>query len=427
MPSLNWIGKEAVEHHHKEVPYRLLHCDAALSAGDPDAGNLLVQGDNLEALKALLPYYGGQVKCIYIDPPYNTGNEGWVYNDNLNDPVIRRWLGTVVGSEVEDLSRHDKWLCMMYPRLNLLKQFLRPDGVIFVSIDDNEIDHLLQLMDMIFQRRNRIGIFIWRRRLTSDSRNSNNVSADHEYLVCYGASQSASFKGQERDEEKYSNPDGDPRGPWMSDNLTGLADANGRPNLHYVVENPKTGTRYLPHPQRGWAVAPNTMASLIAEGRVLWPKSSTGRPRIKRYLAELGDRRAGFSSIVNAPTNQAGTRTLNDIFGQKVFDFPKPHEYLMEIIGQVANQDGDIVLDSFAGSGTTGHAVLEMNKRDGKRRNFLLVELMERTAETITAVRLARVMEGYTKMGDAKKPFRPSVAVSATAISAFHYSTSSAI
>jgi len=404
MPSLNWIGKEAVELHHKEVPYRLVHCDGKLSSGDPNDGNLLVHGDNLEALKALLPYYGGQVKCVYIDPPYNTGNEGWVYNDNLNDPEIKRWLGAAVGSELEDLSRHDKWLCMMYPRLQLLKQFLKNDGIIFVSIDDNEVDHLLLLMDMIFQRRNRLGVFVWRRRLTSDSRNITNISADHEYLVCYGAGPNAAFKGQERDEGKYSNQDNDPRGPWMSDNLTGLADAKARPNLHYTVKNPKTNIEYPPHPQRGWAVAPDTMATLIAEGRILWPKSATGRPRIKRYLSELGERRAGFSTIVNAPTNQAGTRTLNDIFGQKVFDFPKPHEYLMEVIGQVANQTGDIVLDSFAGSGTTGHAVLALNKQDGIKRRFILIEMMKETAEKVTAVRLSRVMNGYLKAGDGKKP-----------------------
>lgn len=145
MPSLNWIGKEAVEHHHKEVLFRLVHCDRALSAGDPDAGNLLVQGDNLEALKALTPYYAGQVKCVYIDPPYNTGNEGWVYNDNVASPEIKAWLGSVVGKEADDLSRHDKWLCMMYPRLQLLKDFLKPDGAIAVSIDENEISSLLVL------------------------------------------------------------------------------------------------------------------------------------------------------------------------------------------------------------------------------------------------------------------------------------------
>ena len=142
MPTLDWIGKKAVINHHRQVPYRLLHCDDQLSAGDRNAGNLLVQGDNLEALKALLPYYAGQVKCIYIDPPYNTGNEGWVYNDNVNSPEIRKWLGAVVGKEAEDLSRHDKWLSMMYPRLSLLREFLREDGAIFVSIDDNEVQNL---------------------------------------------------------------------------------------------------------------------------------------------------------------------------------------------------------------------------------------------------------------------------------------------
>lgn len=384
MPTLDWIGKEAVVNHHREVPYRLIYCDGELSAGDPDSGNLLVQGDNLEALKALLPYYAGKVKCIYIDPPYNTGNEGWVYNDNVNSPEMRAWLGRVVGKEAEDLSRHDKWLCMMYPRLRLLRAFLRDDGVICVSIDDDEIDHLLLLLDEIFSRKYRIGIFVWRRRLTSDSRNSSNVSADHEYLVCYGVSSHAKFKGQQRDETKYSNPDGDPKGPWMSDNLTGLADAKGRPNLHYSVINPDTDKKYDPHPQRGWAVAPETMDRLIADKRILWPRSDTGRPRIKRYLRELGDRTAGYSSMIAAPANQAGTRTLNDIFGKKVFDFPKPHQYLSEIISQVATEPDDIVLDSFAGSGTTGQAVLELNKVDGIGRNFILVEMDKDIAKSVT-------------------------------------------
>ena len=160
MPTLDWIGKQAVVNHHREVPYRLIHCDSELSAGDPDAGNLLVQGDNLEALRALLPYYAGRVKCIYIDPPYNTGNEGWVYNDNVNSPEIRKWLGEVVGKESEDLSRHDKWLCMMYPRLRLLREFLREDGAIFMSIDDNEIDHLKKSCDEIFGRKNFISNII---------------------------------------------------------------------------------------------------------------------------------------------------------------------------------------------------------------------------------------------------------------------------
>src|SRR6266496_2390625 len=142
MPTLEWIGKKAVLNHHRQVPYRLLKSENSLSVGDAASGNLLVQGDNLLALKALLPYYAGKVKCIYIDPPYNTGNENWVYNDNVNSPEMRTWLGKVVGAEAEDLSRHDKWLCMMYPRLQLLKQLLSRDGLFAISIDDNELNLL---------------------------------------------------------------------------------------------------------------------------------------------------------------------------------------------------------------------------------------------------------------------------------------------
>jgi adenine-specific DNA-methyltransferase len=223
MPTLNWIGKDAVINHHKEVPFRLLKCRADLSVGDPDSGNLLVQGDNLEALKALLPYYAGQVKCIYIDPPYNTGNEGWVYNDNVNSPEIKDWLNKAVGGEAEDLSRHDKWLCMMYPRLSLLQQFLSDDGVIFVSIDDTEVNNLRLMMDEIFSSSKWVCTLVWKRRQTPDSRNLNGVSADHEYVICYAKTSNIRFKGQTKDLSKYTNPDNDPNGPWMSDNLTGLA------------------------------------------------------------------------------------------------------------------------------------------------------------------------------------------------------------
>jgi len=193
MPSLDWIGKSAVKNHHKEVPFRLLNCRADLSVGDPNSGNLIVQGDNLEALKALLPYYAGQVKCIYIDPPYNTGNEGWVYNDAVNSPEMRDWLGRVVGGEAEDLSRHDKWLCMMYPRLVLLREFLSDEGVLFVSIDDMEVHLLRALLDEIFGLSNWIGTLIWKRRQTPDSRNLNGISADHEYLLCYGRGKQIRF------------------------------------------------------------------------------------------------------------------------------------------------------------------------------------------------------------------------------------------
>lgn len=187
MPKLTWIGKEAVVLHHQDVPTHLLEPVPELSCGDSNSGNLIVQGDNLIALKALLPRYAGKVKCIYIDPPYNTGNEGWAYNDNVNSPEIKKWLGKVVGAEAEDLSRHDKWLCMMYPRLVLLKQFLREDGVIFVSIDDNEQAYLKLLMDEIFDAPNRVGTIVWKN--VTDN-NPTNIATEHEYIICYARKKS---------------------------------------------------------------------------------------------------------------------------------------------------------------------------------------------------------------------------------------------
>jgi len=392
MPTLDWIGKKSVVNHHREVPYRLIHCDKAKSVGDPDAGNLLVQGDNLEALKALLPYYAEKVKCIYIDPPYNTGNEGWVYNDNVNSPEIRAWLGATVGKEAEDLSRHDKWLCMMYPRLRLLKEFLSDDGVIFVSIDDNEAARLTIVLDELF--RCRIASFIWRRRQTPDSRNVNGASEDHEYILCYGKTDKPSLKGAAKDTGKYSNPDNDPRGPWMSDNLTGLADATERPNLHYVVTNPATGISYPPHPTRGWAVGLERMATLIGEHQILWPKSAKGRPRIKRFLADLKSETTGLSTFIEASANIAGTREINEMFGEKVFAFPKPRDLVAALVEQIAG-DGDYVLDSFAGTGTTGHAVLGLEAASHKGRKFILIEMDPGIAANVTAERLRKAVAGY--------------------------------
>ena len=384
MPTLDWIGKQAVINHHREVPTRLLHCDGALSAGDPDAGNLLVEGDNLEALKALLPYYAGQVKCIYIDPPYNTGNEGWVYNDNVNSPEIRAWLGRAVGRELEDLTRHDKWLCMIYPRLKLLADFLSDNGIIFISIDGNEFHRLRAVCDEIFGANRYLATFIWKRRNNPDSRNVSGISEDHEYVLVYAKSEGAKLRGADRDTSKYSNPDNDKRGPWMSDNLTGLAGPTERPNLHYDVVDPETSITYPPHPTRGWAVAPTTMRRLIAARRVLWPRLRTGRPRIKRFLADVQAETTGFSSVLNAPTNEVGTREINDVFGEKVFAFPKPSDFVAQLISQ-ATVDGDLVLDSFAGSGTTGVAA---EKITGRR--FILVELDPAIARDVTAERLRR-------------------------------------
>ncbi len=395
MPTLNWIGKEAVVDHHRKVPTRLLECDPDLSFGDPDAENLLVEGDNLEALKALLPRYRGQVKCIYIDPPYNTGNENWVYNDNVNDPRIKKWLGQVVGKEAEDLCRHDKWLCMMYPRLALLREFLREDGVILLSIDDMEFHTLRFVMDELFGTQNWVATLIWKRRQTSDSRNLNGVSADHEYVLCYGKSEMIRFQGQEKDLSKYTNPDNDPNGPWMSDNLTGSANANERPNLHYDVIHPVTRVAYPPHPSRGWIYGQDRMNELISGGKILWPRSTTGRPRLKRFITDMKSDYTGFSTMLAAPANVFATKLLADMLGPKVFAFPKPYGLIEQLVAQVTEKDS-IILDSFAGSGTTGQAVLAANKADGGTRQCVLVEIDPGIATDVTRQRLAKVSGGYT-------------------------------
>jgi adenine-specific DNA-methyltransferase len=193
MPTLNWIGKEAVLNHHRDVPFHLLRADPALSVGDPDSGNLLVEGDNLLALKALLPYYAGQVKCIYIDPPYNTGEESWVYDDKVSSPEIREWLGKVVGSEAEDLSRHDKWLCMMYPRLMLLHRLLNDEGTFWMSIDDNEVHDGRTILDEIFGRNNFLATVVWQKRTSPESRLP--LGAAHDYILVYSKNIEKAKKG----------------------------------------------------------------------------------------------------------------------------------------------------------------------------------------------------------------------------------------
>lgn len=396
MPTLNWIGKDAVVNHHLEVPFHLLRDVPELACGEPGSGNLIVQGDNLVALKALLPYYAGRVKCIYIDPPYNTGNEGWVYNDNVNSPVIREWLGKVVGREGETLDRHDRWLCMMYPRLSLLREFLRKDGAIFISIDDHEYERLKIVMDDLFGPEKHVATFIWKRRTAADSRNLNGVSGDHEYVMCFQRGSGFRVAGQAKDLGKYSNPDNDPLGPWMSDNLTGLANATERPNLHYDLVNPETGRSYPPHPSRGWIYGPERMAELVRTGRILWPKKPDGRPRLKRYLTDMQTPTTGFSTVLEAPGNVEATKELSEILGPKVFAFPKPSRLIAQLIEQ-GTSPGDIVLDSFGGSGTTAHAVQLVNtaSADQEPRRFVLVELEPAIAREVTAKRVSRLAVGY--------------------------------
>ncbi|MDD3021562.1 MAG: site-specific DNA-methyltransferase [Alphaproteobacteria bacterium] len=394
MPTLEWIGKDKVVNHHLEVPYRVLeHQYTYLGGGETGAeepdGNKIIRGDNLEALKSLLPQYEGRVKCIYIDPPYNTGNEGWVYNDNVNDPRIKKWLGDVVGKEGEDLSRHDKWLCMMYPRLKLLQRLLSEDGVIFVSIDDIEVTYLRLIMDEVFGKNRFIAQLIWKSRQNKDNRNITNVSIDHEYVLCYGQK----LRGCLRKTEQYTNPDNDSRGAWTSANMAGLATADARPNLHYDLIDPATGINYG-RPTKGWRYDRNTMARLIAENRILWPDTPTGRPRKKQFLSELSTEYTGYSSIIGSEIyTRDGNKEQMEIWGDVRFDFPKNSKIICELLEQATDPDS-IILDSFAGSGTTAHAVLNMNKADGGNRKFILIEMMD-YAESITAERVRRVIDGY--------------------------------
>ena len=369
-----------------------------MSVGEPGCGNLLVEGDNLLALKALLPYYAGQVKCIYIDPPYNTGNEGWIYNDNVNSPEIRKWLGKVVGGEIEDLSRHDKWLCMMYPRLHLLRELLADDAAIIVSIDYNEVPSLRLVMDEIFGPSCFVAELIWKSRQHLDSRSKNGISLDHEYLLVYEKRKGGvSFRGKERDITKYKNPDNDLRGHWMSRSILGLATAVQRPNLHYDLVDPQTGHVYRCPPATGWRYSKETMNRLVNDGRILFPKKSTGRPREKVFQNNLQKSHTGFPSIIDGIFTDEGTYAIRGILGSQVFSFPKPPSLIATLVEQVATGKDSIVLDSFAGSGTTGHAVMQLNKQDGGNRRFILVEMDSNICRNVTAERLRRVCNGYEK------------------------------
>ncbi|MDO8599406.1 MAG: site-specific DNA-methyltransferase [bacterium] len=394
MATLNFKGKGIVQNHHLAVPFHELIPDKkkGLSEKPRLDDNLIIHGDNLLALKALLPTYAGKVKCIYIDPPYNTGNEGWAYNDNVNNPMMKEWLGKTV--DTEDLTRHDKWLCMMTPRLKLLRELLADDGAIVVSIDDNEQHRLRMLMDEVFGEENFLADFIWKSRQIIDSRTQNRISTDHEYVLAYGRTDIVKLRGEDIDVLKYSNPDKDPRGPWMSNNMLGLATKESRPNLHYVLVDPKTKNKYEPSPESGWRYSKDTMQQKIEGSRIIFPKEKDGRPREKLFLNERSNEFTGFSSVLKPEVGHTlnGTKEVREILDGNIFQFPKPSSLVETIIKQVAD-DNSIILDSFAGSGTTAHAVLALNKKDGGNRKFILVET-EDYADKITAERVRRVIGG---------------------------------
>ncbi|MHB8091694.1 MAG: site-specific DNA-methyltransferase [Syntrophales bacterium] len=397
MPKLDWIGKKAVVNHHREVPFHLLRSNDDLSVGDPGSGNLLVQGDNLIALKALLPYYAGQVKCIYIDPPYNTGNEGWVYNDNVNSPEMREWLGRAVGKEAEDLSRHDKWLCMMYPRLSLLREFLRDDGAIFISIDDNEVHLLRMMMDEIFGCRNFVTTIIWQKIYTVKN-SARHFSEMHDYILIYSKYLDKWKRNllPRTDElnDSYSNPDDDIRGPWTTNAIQAR---NFYSQGSYEITSPK-GKSFFPPNGTYWRISKDTFDELNRDGRVWWGKTGTSTPRIKKFLSEV---KQGVVPATIWFHNEAGQNAeakaeVRELLSESsdMFITPKPTKLIRRIL-DVATDKDSLILDSFAGSGTTGHAVLAQNAADGGSRRFILVEMDEHICHNITAQRLLRVTQGY--------------------------------
>ncbi|NNM88067.1 MAG: site-specific DNA-methyltransferase, partial [Phycisphaerae bacterium] len=398
MPTLDWIGKKAVVNHHREVPYRLLKAEPGLSVGDPGAGNLLVQGDNLQALKALLPYYAGQVKCIYIDPPYNTGNENWVYNDAVNAPEIKKWLGQTVGKEAEDLSRHDKWLCMMYPRLQLLHQMLREDGAIFISIDDNEHAMLVAMLYEIFGSQNHICSFVWQKKHTV-ANDARYVSDNHDFVVFF-VKRRDSFKINKLPrtsiaDARYTNPDNDTRSPWAS----GPCHAK-TPNEKdiYEVTTP-SGRKIWPPNGTSWRFSQSKFAALVADNQIWFGKKGDTVPRIKRFLTQVSDGMVSPTILTrdHVGDNQEGNQEASELLGKGRFASPKPTR-LIERFLHLATDRSSLILDSFAGSGTTGHAVMKLNAADGGNRRFILVEMEENIARNITAERLKRVIPTFTSM-----------------------------
>lgn len=399
MPVLDWIGKQAVVKHHRDVPYRLLEPVPELSCGDADSGNLIVQGDNLLALKALLPRYAGQVKCIYIDPPYNTGNEGWAYNDNVNSPEIRKWLGEVVGKDGETLDRHDRWLCMMYPRLVLLRQFLREDGVVLMSLDGNEHRFAELLLDEIFGAANRLETFIWKKSYGGGAKSKQAVNL-HEYVLCFARSKDKVGEivlPPSEDVLRYYRFKDDrlsERGPYRLQPLA-TNSMDTRPNLRYAI--PFNGEEIWPEKQWQWS-RDRALAALAADELVIRKVRGKWSVNYKQYLKDVDgeERGAKLYSIVDKIYTQQGTNEIKSMFGDgKAFDFPKPSDLIKTFVQAFTHKDS-LVLDSFAGSGTTAHGVMKANAEDGSQRRFILVEMDPKIARDVTAERVKRVAQGYT-------------------------------
>lgn len=397
MPELHFKGKEFVYNHHLSVPYCPLVPDAKKSVGNADlAGNLIIHGDNLVGLKALLPYYAAKVDCIFIDPPYNTGTENWSYSDAVNSPIMREWLNSNPVNK-DDMLRHDKWLCMMYPRLKLLHELLSDRGSFWMTLDDNEIHHARSILDEIFGDECFIGQLAWQKRTSRENRTALSPSIDH--ILLYSKSPKETWRLVRNlldvEGEIESNPDNDPRGPWKSIPFS----AQGyRKNQVYKIRTP-TGKMLEPPKGRSWGATEDEFKRLKKEKRIYWPNAGDGRPRVKSWenkglvpetlwlAKEVGD-------------TEDSKKELLAIFSDRQeieFHAPKPPRLIQRVI-QIATDLDSIVLDSFAGTGSTAQAVLAQNKKDEGQRKFILVE-GESYADTLTAERVRRIIRGYKFKG----------------------------
>lgn len=407
MPELIFKGKEFVYNHHLSVPFRPLEPHVGKSIGDGGLeGNLIIHGDNLHALKSLLPMYAGKVGCVFIDPPYNTGNEGWGYNDNVNAPMMKEWLnGNPV--TIEDGLRHDKWLAMMWPRIRLLHELMSEQGSIWITLDDNEVHHARAVLDEIFGEQNFVGTIIWHK-MDSPKNTARHFSEDHDYLVVYAKNAPQwSPNLLERSEAmlaRYKNPDNDPRGPWL---LSDLAARNPYTLGRYAIAT-KTG-RVIAGPPAGsyWRISKSKFEELDKDNRIWWGESGDNRPGIKRFLSEVqqGVVPQTLWSWKEVGSTRNAKQHLSALLSASgdddLFVTPKPVS-LIERVVQLGTTEDSIVLDSFAGSATTAHAVLSQNHRDGGHRKFVLVE-MEGYAHSLTAERVRRVINGYSFTGTQKE------------------------
>ncbi len=422
MAYLEFTGKRFVQNYHLTVPHRKLEIDKKKSLTDKPGleDNIIVHGDNLEALKSLMPHFAGKVKCIYIDPPYNTGNEGWVYNDNVKYPDGRDWFGKPV--ETQDANRHDKWLCMMTPRLKLLRELMSEDGVIFISIDDNENHRLRMLMDDIFGENQFVAELI----VQSNPKGrvlQPNFATSHEYVLCYSLTENdhafAIEKSEEQIEKEYPEIDEKGRYRWLElRNTHREFNPQNRKNLWYpIFADIKTGEVTLSKNKGSKEVWP--LFEDQSEGVWTWGKEKVGKhiDQLKAWQtgadwkifrkARVGKKKLKSLLIDPSFATEKGMLSIEAIFGGRPFQNPKS-PYLLATLFEAATEPGDLVLDSFAGSGTTAQAVLALNK-DGGNRKFILVQCDEINSATgkqidisdkITAERVRRVIKGVKTAKD---------------------------